>query len=222
MIAFHNAVISLCSDGRRKLSATFRLERGSFAVLLGLNGAGKTTLLDTIAGIRHAVSGKTEVTPVKSPIAYAVQDSASGLLPWKTILGNILFPSVVAGENSTETTVKAARLLDDFQLGERKGDFPYRLSEGEKQIINVIRCVCTPASVVLLDEPFAAMNSHAKKKVKALLTEFAKDRITVLVTHDSGDLDLPLNRFLLISNSAVEEVTSTSAKEFLLNAVSKA
>ena len=79
MITLDNATFSLSDDGRRKLSATFRLERGDFAVLLGLNGAGKTTLLDAIAGIRHALSGKIEVAPIDAPIAYAVQDSASGL-----------------------------------------------------------------------------------------------------------------------------------------------
>ncbi|HUI07030.1 MAG TPA: ATP-binding cassette domain-containing protein [Verrucomicrobiae bacterium] len=221
MISFNNAVFNLSSDGRRKLSGTFRLQQGDFAVLLGLNGAGKTTLLDAIAGIRRPVSGKIEVVS-DGPIAYAVQDSASGLLPWKSVLANILFPSVVAGRNGSETTTKAERLLDDFQLNERRDDFPYRLSEGEKQIINVIRCVCTPASVVLLDEPFAALNSHARGKATALLTEFAKDRTTVLVTHDPVDCILPINRFLLISNSAVNEIDSTMAKGFLSNALSEA
>ena len=221
MIAFNNTVFNLSSDGRRKLSATFRLERGDFAVLLGLNGAGKTTLLDAMAGIRHAAEGKVEVAPANSPIAYAVQDSASGLFPWKSVLSNILFPAAMTKKDDLETKGKALLLLEEFRLAERRDDFPYRLSEGEKQIINVIRCTCTPASVVLLDEPFAALNSHARVKAKALLAEFAKDRTTVLVTHDPADCDLPLNRFLLISNSVVKEVDSKTAREFLSNVVSK-
>lgn len=221
MIAFNNTVFNLSSDGRRKLSASFRLERGDFAVLLGLNGAGKTTLLDAIAGFRQPASGKIEVA-ADGPIAYTVQDSDSGLLPWKSVIANILFPSVVAGRDGAEIAAKAERLLDEFRLRERRNDFPYRLSEGEKQIVNVIRCACTPASVVLLDEPFAALNSRARVKSAALLTEFAIERTTVLVTHDPADCSLPLNRFLLISNSAVEEIDSKAAKEFLSNALSKA
>jgi ABC-type nitrate/sulfonate/bicarbonate transport system ATPase subunit len=178
-------------------------------------------LLDSIAGIRHPISGNVQVEPVKKPIAYAVQDSASGLLPWKSVLSNILFPSILDGADDRETKTKALRLLVEFGLDARKNDFPYQLSEGEKQIINVIRCVCTPASIVLLDEPFAALNAHAKVKAKAHLAEFAKERVTILVTHDPADCDLPLNRFLLISNSVVEEVDSKTASEFLSNVVSK-
>lgn len=220
MIALNSAVFNLSNDGRRKLSATFRLERGDFAVLLGLNGTGKTTLLDAIVGFRQPDSGKV-VIPGDGPIAYAVQDSASGLLPWKSILDNISFPAALTKHHDVETARKALSLLEQFRLAERRDDFPYRLSEGEKQIVNVIRCTCTPASVVLLDEPFAALNAHAKVKAKVLLSEFAKERVTILVTHDPADLDLPLNRFLLISNSTVEEVDSKAAKEFLTNAVSK-
>jgi ABC-type nitrate/sulfonate/bicarbonate transport system ATPase subunit len=221
MIAFNNTVFNLTSDGRRTLSVSIRLERGDFAVLLGLNGAGKTTLLDAIAGLRQPATGKVEIA-ADGPIAYAVQDSASGLLPWKSVLANILFPSVVAQHDGAEVAAKADQLLSEFQLKERRNDFPYRLSEGEKQIVNVIRCACTPASVVLLDEPFAALNSRARVKATALLTEFAKGRATVLVTHDPADCSLPINRFLLIADSAVKEVDAKTAKEFLTNAVSKA
>jgi ABC-type nitrate/sulfonate/bicarbonate transport system ATPase subunit len=120
-----------------------------------------------------------------------------------------------------ETDRKALSLLETFRLAERRDDYPYRLSEGEKQIINVIRCICTPASVALLDEPFAALNSHAKGKAKTLISEFAKARATILVTHDPADCDLPFNRFLLIDGSAVKEVDSETAKTFLSNAESK-
>jgi len=222
MITLNNAVFNLSDDGHRKLLATFRLERGDFAVLLGLNGAGKTTLLDAIAGIRRALSGKIEVAPPDAPVAYAVQDSASGLLPWKNVLDNILFPAAMCKRDDVEAKSKALSLLEEFRLAERRDDFPYRLSEGEKQIVNVIRCICTPANVVLLDEPFAALNSHVRARIKVLLAEFAKGRSTVLVTHDPVDCDLPLNRFFLISNSVVEEVDSKTAKEFLSNVISKA
>jgi NitT/TauT family transport system ATP-binding protein len=222
MIAFNEAVLNLSSDGRRRLSATFRLAQGDFAVLLGLNGAGKTTLLDTVAGTRSPASGRIEVGGLDQPIAYAVQDSTSGLLPWKSVLDNILFPSTLSGSDNSEIRKKALLLLEDFRLSERQDAFPYQLSDGEKQIINIIRCVCTPANVILLDEPFASLNSRAKAKAKALLVEFAKNRVTILVTHDPADCELPLNRFFLISNFVVEEVGSTVAKEFLSNAVSDA
>ena len=145
----------------------------------------------------------------------------SGLLPWKSIINNVLLPASLNGKNLEEMRTKAEALLKDFRLFERRDDFPYRLSEGEKQIVNIVRCVCTPAKVVLLDEPFAALNSYAKSKARSLITNIAKSRTVVLVTHDPADCDLPFTRFLLISESTVVEVDSSTAKEFLSNAVSK-
>src|SRR5437588_2718790 len=93
MIELRNSAISLSRDGRRILSASLRLSTGELAVLLGPNGSGKTTVLDTIAGVERLNSGTLQVDPPDSPIAYVVQDAASGLLPWRSILSNILLPA---------------------------------------------------------------------------------------------------------------------------------
>jgi ABC-type nitrate/sulfonate/bicarbonate transport system ATPase subunit len=221
MIEFHDTTISLSHDGRRRLSIGFRLSKGDLTVLLGANGSGKTTILDLIAGARKPDTGTVTTEPAGLPVAYAVQDSSSGLLPWRTILSNILLPSVVANRCSEQNRSEALRLLEQFGLAERRQDFPYQLSEGEKQIVNLIRAVCTPAEILLLDEPFSSLNSRTRALAKEKLLQFASNRTTILVTHDPTDLEMPFNRFLRIADSSVEEVDSKEATSFLRNAVSE-
>jgi NitT/TauT family transport system ATP-binding protein len=222
MIEFKDTIISLSRDGRRNLSLSLRLSDGDLAVLLGPNGSGKTTVLDTIAGIRRVDAGTVILEPSAAPIAYVVQDSASGLLPWRTILSNILLPAQLQKSQSEGSVERAISLLTIFGLADRKDDFPYKLSEGEKQLVNIIRAVCTPAGILLLDEPFSSLNAIARSRTKEILLESAAKRITLLVTHDPADLDWPITRFFRIVNSRLVETNSSEAKEFLENVVSKA
>jgi len=222
MIELKNSSISLSRDGSRNLAVSLSLLTGDLAVLLGQNGSGKTTLLDVIAGVEQLDAGTVEVQPSNSPVAYVVQDAASGLLPWRTILSNILLPAQLHSELSDVMRDKAIGLLDKFGLADRKDDFPYKLSEGEKQIVNLIRAVCTPAGILLLDEPFASLNVKARLLAKTMLLEFAFGRTTVLVTHDSADLDWPVRRCFRILDSSVVEIDLSEAKEFLEDVVPNA
>ncbi len=222
MIEFRETIVSLSKDGQRRLSAGFRLSKGDVAVLFGTNGSGKTTLLDLIAGVRKPDVGVVIVEPANLPVAYAVQDSSSGLLPWKTILSNILLPALVANKSSERTRNEALTLLQQFGLGDRQLGFPYQLSEGEKQIVNLVRAICTPSEILLLDEPFSSLNSKTRALAKEKLKQSTKQRTTVLVTHDAADLEGPFNRFFQLANSRVEEVDLSTAKSFLENAVSQA
>jgi ABC-type nitrate/sulfonate/bicarbonate transport system ATPase subunit len=221
MIEFHKTVISLSHDGQRTLSIDFRLNKGDLAVLVGANGSGKTTILDLIAGVRKPDTGKVIAEPANLPIAYAVQDSSSGLLPWRSILSNVLLPSLVAHQSPENTRGKALSLLTQFALADRQRDFPYQLSEGEKQIVNLIRALCTPAEILLLDEPFSSLNSRTRALAKENLLQAAKSRTSVLVTHDPADLEWPFNRLLRITDSSIQEVDLSEAKTFLENAVPK-
>ena len=221
MIEFRNGSISLSRDGRRNLAVSLSLSSGEFAVLLGPNGSGKTTLLDVIAGVTRMDVGTVVVEPLNSPLAYAVQDAASGLLPWRTILSNIILPAQLRNGMIDVPLDKAKSLLVEFGLGDRQDDFPYKLSEGEKQIINLIRTVCTPAEILLLDEPFASLNVKARIRAKAMLLEFASGRTTLLITHDPADLDWPISRCFRIKDSTVVEISLSEAREFLEDVVQK-
>jgi ABC-type nitrate/sulfonate/bicarbonate transport system ATPase subunit len=222
MIEFENGLISLSRDGRRNLEVSLRLLPGELAVIIGHNGSGKTTILDTVAGFAHLDSGRLTIEPYDLPIAYAVQDSASGLLPWRTILANILLPARLrnaeANPNMDEVSEKALDCLARFGLAERKNDYPYKLSEGEKQLVNLVRAASTPSSVVLLDEPFASLNARARSRAKMMLLDFVLRKTTILVTHDAADLDWPIKRFFRVIDSIVTEISVSDAKGFLQNA----
>lgn len=223
MIEFHNTSITLNADKQRSLSVSLSLTAGDFAVFVGPNGSGKTTLLDVVAGTRKIDSGRIILEPAASPIAYAVQDSSSGLLPWRTILTNILLPAqLIDGNSPLELRDKALSLLSIFNLAGRKDDFPYRLSEGEKQIVNLIRTVCTPSNIVLLDEPFASLNIKSRLVARSMLKEFVRGKTTILVTHDPTDLDWGITRYFRIANDRLIEVSAFEARGFLENAGTEA
>jgi ABC-type multidrug transport system ATPase subunit len=85
----------------------------------------------------------------------------------------------------------------------------------------LIRAVCTPASILLLDEPFASLNAKARALAKDIIMEFATGRTAIFVTHDPLDLELPVTRWLLITDSTLLEVNMHEAKEFLENVATK-
>ncbi len=219
MIKCTDVSVQLSQDGARRLTASFDLADGDLAVLLGPNGSGKTTFLDVIAGFRLPDSGRVVLHPQNEPIAYVVQEAANGILPWRTILSNILLPAELRANTSADFREEAMSLLSAFALSDRADDFPYKLSTGERQIVNIIRALCMPASVLLLDEPFAPLNALARSQASTLLRESAARRTTILVTHEPVDLDWPITRYFRVSNSHVSEIDRQEARRVLDGAV---
>jgi len=215
MIEFINGVVSLTRDGHKNLAIAMRLLPGDCTVLVGPNGSGKTTLLDLVAGVRLLDRGTIFVEPERKPIAYVVQDSNSGLLPWLNILSNILFPLRLYQNTINDVSEQVHAYLTRFGLEARAHDFPYKFSGGEKQIVNLVRALFTPADIVLLDEPFSPLNAVVRSAAKNLIRDFTRDRTTILVTHDPADLDLPITRYFMIANKKVEEVQRDEAWESL-------
>jgi len=198
------------------------LSRGDWAVLVGPNGSGKTTILDIVAGVRQPDRGTLSVQSPENPIAYVVQDSNSSLLPWCSVLSNILLPLRLHRSSLGNEPAEALTLLAKFGLAERAYDFPYRLSAGEKQLVNLVRALSTPAEIVLFDEPFTNLNALVRSSVEKLVVDFARNRTTLFVTHDPADLDLPITRYFKIDNEQVIEVQRCEAQESLTHVESNA
>lgn len=214
MISLEQAVINLDHEGTRKLRVNASFQQGDFVLVVGPNGSGKTSLLDLIAGVRQCASGKLNGIAPGQPIAYAVQEPHTSLLPWRSILSNILLPSRLGG-TPNDQEAEARALLDRFGLLNRANDFPYRLSGGEKQAINFIRTICTPAVIRLFDEVTASLHSSFKRVAREVLPT-ANDRTTTFfISHDIGDLVLPFGRFLAIYDGTVREVTKADAEEMM-------
>ena len=214
MIRFEDIVINLDSKGGRQLSVNASFETGDFVLVVGPNGSGKTSFLDLIAGVRQHSSGNVTGVAPDCPVAYAVQEPHSSLLPWRSILSNILLPSHLASSED-EQIAEARSLLDRFGLLHRADDFPYSLSCGEKQAINFIRTVCTPASIRLFDEVTASLHSSFKHVARDVLPASSDTTTTFFISHDISDLVLPFRRFLAIQDNAVVEVSKADAEEMM-------
>lgn len=214
MISFENVAISLDINGEHTLCVNASFKEGDFVLVVGPNGSGKTSFLDLIAGVRECASGTARGIAPKRPIAYAVQEPHGSLLPWLSILSNILLPSRLGSSVESQDS-KARSLLDRFGLLHRAYDFPYRLSGGEKQAINFIRTICTPAPVRLFDEVTASLHSSFKHVARDVIPMANDKTITFFISHDITDLVLPFNRFLAIKGGAVHDISKSDAEELM-------
>lgn len=180
-----------------------KVNKGDVAFIIGSNGSGKTTLFDIITGYRNLDNGIL-IVDTKKPIAYALQDIDNCLLPWLSIIENIQLPNKLFTFNDFDIE-KVYKTLQKFNLFHRKDDYPYKLSGGEKQIINFIRTIYSPSTILLFDEVFSSMHSDTKKIAKEILKDEMNDKTVLFVTHDSADLTMIHNReFAFIDNSLVE------------------
>lgn len=150
---------------------------GQYAIL-GPSGRGKTTLLRLIAGLERPQSGQIAM-PEHTRIAICFQEDR--LLPYKTILENI---TLVCGSIDT-----AQRWLERVGLGGEGDSYPASLSGGMKRRAALARALAFDAPVLLMDEPFRALDADTHADMLALVREAAKNRLLILVTHDEADAE---------------------------------
>ena len=160
------------------------LEAGVFTCLLGPSGVGKTTLLRLIAGL--APEGATATVscgdgrPIGGRIAYMAQQDL--LLPWLSVLDNVLIGARLRGEPRDEA--RALRLIEAVGLKANAHNRPALLSGGMRQRAAVARTLMEDRPVVLMDEPFSALDAITRLRLQNLAAELLKDRTALLVTHD--------------------------------------
>ncbi|CQR48197.1 Taurine import ATP-binding protein TauB [Paraliobacillus sp. PM-2] len=168
------------------------VDEGTFISILGPSGCGKTTLLSIMAGIIEPTFGNVSInnTPLKKTqreIGYMLQQDY--LFPWKNIIDNVLIGPKIIGSHQEEMTEKAKQLLIDMGLETVLKSYPNNLSGGMRQRVALARTLITNPSLLLLDEPFSALDFQTKLKledfVSALLKQYHKT--SILVTHDIGE-----------------------------------
>jgi NitT/TauT family transport system ATP-binding protein len=165
------------------------IERGEFVSLIGPSGCGKSTLLHMIGGFVPATAGTIMVDGklVTAPgPERGIVFQHFALFPWKTVTGNVEYGLVERGLPKAERRATAQRIIDMVGLKGFENSYPNRLSGGMQQRVAIARMLACEPSILLMDEPFGALDAQTRKimqeELRALWLEFGKT--VVFVTHD--------------------------------------
>jgi len=161
---------------------SLRVRAGDTVALLGPSGCGKTTLLRILLGLETESGGVLGGRLERS--GYLPQGVL--LLPWKTLIENVELPLRIAGMRRDERRRAVEARLPEFGLEGFAGAYPHQLSGGMKQRAALLRAVMTGASVLVLDEPFGALDTHTRHRLQDWLSSLVArlDRTMLFVTHD--------------------------------------
>lgn len=186
-------------------SISLTIDSGETLVLVGPSGCGKSTLLSLLAGLATPTYGKitidTEQTRRPSrTTGYMLQKD--GLLPWRTVEENIFLGLEITGQNNPSTREYAHQLLDEVGLSHTSHQFPDQLSGGMRQRVALVRTLVLRPKILLLDEPFSALDYQNKLQLEKLLSDILeKYKMTaVLVTHDLGEAIAIGDRIVMMKN----------------------
>ena len=194
---------------------SFSVADGEFLTIVGPSGSGKTTLLNMIAQIDVASGGELRFAGEPAPIAdakslspglncrigYVTQDD--NLLPWRTMLQNVLFPLEVQGRLNDETRARADLLIRTVGLAGFESHHPHELSGGMRKRASLIRTLVYDPPVILMDEPFGAVDAQTRAVLQEdLLRLWNLGRKTIVfVTHDIAEAIALGDRTLVLSRA---------------------
>jgi sulfonate transport system ATP-binding protein len=171
------------------------LAAGEFVALLGRSGSGKTTLLRALAGLDRGVTGEVQTggTP-------AVVFQEPRLLPWRTVLQN-----VALGLRDPDPQARAMRALAEVGLAGREAAWPRQLSGGQRQRVALARALVREPDLMLLDEPFSALDALTRVSAQALVNDLWQRHApaVLLVTHDVEESLLLADRVLIVSGGRI-------------------
>jgi NitT/TauT family transport system ATP-binding protein len=167
--------------------ADLEVQEGAFHCLVGRSGCGKTTLLKLAAGLLAPDSGRVVFHGGPRDIGFVFQ--APTLLEWLTVIDNVLLPASLHHRPTGEEKARALQLLQQLGLGEHARKHPRQLSGGQQSRVALARALVLQPKLLLLDEPFAALDAITREELQRdLLAMCRRQRTTVLfVTHDIAE-----------------------------------
>ena len=179
-------------------SLSFDIDSGSFVALLGASGVGKTSLLRIIAGLAAQTSGTvsgSDGQPLSGRIAWLGQQDL--LYPWLTVGENITLAARLRGEKVDRPW--ADTLLERVGLAGKQALLPAALSGGMRQRVALARTLYQRQPIVLMDEPFSALDTLTRAKIQALAAELLADHTVLLITHDPMEACRLSHRLMTLS-----------------------
>jgi len=188
-----------------QLAASFPAAR--WTSLLGASGTGKSTLLRLLAGLSEGISFEGRITSYDGqPLVprTILMQQADLLLPWASAIENVMIGAALRGELPQEAT--ARKLIADVGLGGLERRKPTELSGGQRQRVALARTLAEDKSVVLLDEPFSALDPGTRRQMQDLSLRLLRGRTVVLVTHDPLEAARLGDRIMLMTGAGIEPV----------------
>ena len=182
---------------------SFQVRQREFICVIGRSGCGKSTLIRTIAGLEEPTGGHILVdgVPVRGPGPdRGMVFQSYTLFPWLTVKGNVMFGLKMAGGSREEAEAKATRWINLVGLQGFESHYPSQLSGGMKQRVAIARALANRPRILLMDEPFGALDSQTRAKMQGYLLQICrKVDVTVLfITHDLDEAILLADRIVVL------------------------
>jgi len=180
-------------------SLDLNVDAGEFLAVLGPSGCGKSTLLRMIARLAEPDAGSIAFEPAQPSTAFVFQDAH--LLPWRTVLDNAALPLELMGVAREERYAKARTVLAQVGLAEAEGRYPAQLSGGMRMRVSLARALVTQPRLLLMDEPFAALDEITRFGLEAQLRDLWRERgmTVVFVTHSISEAAFLANRAIVLA-----------------------
>lgn len=193
---------------------SFGVDDGEFVSIIGASGSGKSTIFRLITGLEQPVNGDILLNGKKmedrlGKVGYMPQQDL--LMPWRTVMDNAVLPLEIKGMKKEEAKSHVRKLLDDFGLKGVENALPSELSGGMRQRVSFLRTILSGSNILLLDEPFSALDAITRLTMQEwLLDQWKKWKKTILfITHDVDEALFLSDRIFVIKqkpNTFIEEV----------------
>lgn len=193
---------------------SFGVDDGEFVSIIGASGFGKSTIFRLITGLEQPVNGDILLNGKKmedrlGKVGYMPQQDL--LMPWRTVMDNAVLPLEIKGMKKEEAKSHVRKLLDDFGLKGVENALPSELSGGMRQRVSFLRTILSGSNILLLDEPFSALDAITRLTMQEwLLDQWKKWKKTILfITHDVDEALFLSDRIFVIKqkpNTFIEEV----------------
>ena len=188
---------------------SFSLKAGSFTVLIGPSGCGKSTLFDILMGISRGDTGDISWEGLKVPnlLGYAsFMHQKDLLLPWLTLMENVLLPCRIKGSPETENLRQARHFFDKLDLGGFEGYYPSSVSGGMRQRCALVRTLMSDRKLILLDEPLSSLDAITRRKLQTYILQLQQEfgKTILMVTHDIEEALLLGDTVILLSGRPME------------------
>ncbi len=209
MITLENVTKSFTQEGNEQLvlrDINLNVDEGEFLCIVGPSGCGKTTLLRMIAGLDfptsgHLMEGEKEILAPSIERGYVFQQYS--LFPWLNVLENVTFGLELRGMEKTERQHKATEYLKMVGLSQFENSYPKELSGGMKQRVAIARSLVNDPKVLLMDEPFSALDVQTRHKLQEELVRIWKEekKTVIFVTHNVDEAVFLADRVVVLSRN---------------------